>query len=490
MSDFSVSENRYDRFVADPTFWRPKNGIHFRIREREIHPPPTIVVGRERWADMPGYSRVYFDTQYPVWPRPTWDVARFERCLDEIHPGPPFRSGGPLRLLKATSPWYDVQGSVNVNDGPFGLMREYVGGFVPTSFGTSGLSDLDIQNMGFSGPYGPAYQDPSDWGATAYNRYKPKTSDMDLPVFLWELKDLPGMVKTSSQGFHDIWKSAGGKGFGWRQAPKKASDHFLNHVFGWSPFLSDALKIADTWQNSQLHLMQLADTNGQWRRTGGTVHREDEIIEQSDNGDASGPFMYPIPSAGQLLEFRPNPRTGKYQCGTTYFTTRKVREVRFMGNFRFYLPTLEPEKSSGLYDPNRYKSDRNKLNHVINMLRLYGVKVNPTLLWKITPWSFLTDFFLNTGKVIDNISAGLFDGVVAKYAYLTDHTVLQVVNSSTLFLHDYSRGSVDTKCVWYQELDQKRRDEASPFGFGLAPGEMSPMQQLICLALGISQGSK
>lgn len=333
----------------------------------------------------------------------------------------------------------------------------------------------DLKTMGFSGLYGEDYQDPSAYGASAYRQYKPKIHGVDLPVGLVETyKDGADMLRTSAKGFHDIWKSLGGHPtqFG----PKKAADHFLNHQFGWVPFVNDVLSTRKAYNNQDRALKQLARDNGKWVKRGGDVVRVEEDLDSFTDHWVHGPYVFP-PLDGHLYRLIWNPVSGINQFGLTTFSTQVVRHIWFKGSFQYYIPSLRNEAW--------WRDSKNKSQylHTMNVLRYYGVRISPTILWKITPWSWLVDWFTNTGHVIDNLSDGIQDNLIARYAYLMSHDITRAVNDSKIYLRDQT-----VHCIWYQEIDSKRRDEVDRFGLGSSNSELSVKQIAILAALGLSRG--
>lgn len=74
-------------------------------------------------------------------------------------------------------------------------------------------------------------------------RSNPSKPYVSIPNFIYELKDLPGMIK----GIGDLriqrknFKKVGFQGI----HPKVASDHYLSYVMGWSPLINDLRKLLD-----------------------------------------------------------------------------------------------------------------------------------------------------------------------------------------------------------------------------------------------------
>lgn len=451
-----------------------------RYREKLYHEEPMLVgVEKQTYGgDLLGRQEHWVDPNHPA------RLISGKRCWDEVHPDFPY-NGGPFRKYEMRSPWTDVQGTCSVNDGPGGVTRWYDGGFVPLSFGPFQLSDYDIDQAGWHGAYSGDYGDPSAYGAEAFDRFKPKLQGNDLLDALYETKDLPGSIETSrraSKDFHEAWKSLGGHDFWFK--PDHVAEHFLNHVFGWVPFLNDIKDTYRTYSTLDSGLKQLARDNGRWIKRSGTVRKEEETLDSFTDNELHGPYAWPALD-GHLYRLVENPVTGINQFGITTFTRQTLKKVWFRGCFRYYIPGLEYE----LLDP----SQRNlnfvdarggyQYNHTINVARRFGFSLSPTFFWKILPWSWLADWGSNVGHVISNLSDNFYNQqLVARYAYLMEHDVIRSINDSKIFLRDGST----SHCIWYQEIDTKCRIEANPFGFSLNDEDLSLVQKAILLSLGVT----
>lgn len=428
-----------------------------RFRET-VQPAPVEEIGRS-WVTVGG-TPVGNPTIYYT----TLSQYRVKRTWDEKHPGPPYKTGGPFRSIEGVNPRGYVQGkgyyvSNPAWQQPYQVGYHYQGGFVPTGIWRGDMTDSNIANVGLSGVFGPDYGDPSDKGAEAWNRFKPKLRFADGAVFLAELRELPGQLKTTAEGFHKAWKEIGGQR-GAFMNPRNVADQFLNLQFGWLPFINDIRKFTDLADKYDKRLKQMARDNNRWIRRRGTMEKSKARSEQQL---ITTPQVYPaLPT--QLYKAK----GGKY--GFTQLSRETSTDCWFSGAFKYYIPSLD--------DPT------DQLSKVRNFLQLYGLQINPTLLWEITPWSWLVDWVSNVGDVVDNATSTLFDNMAAKYAYLMQHTTDGYINDTTIFLQ-----SGDVHCSWSCGVDCKIRVAADPFGFDLGWDDFSPRQLAILAALGITRGA-
>lgn len=387
----------------------------------------------------------------------------YRRCWDATHPGPPYAEGGGLTIMKAGNPENFIQGAHHVYGMDFRpdlpIYNEYIGGFWPNGYGSFTFQQAEMRDVGIAGPYGPNYGSGSSYGAAAYNRYKPKMNTANLGQTVGEASQLLPMLKQSAKGLSEVWRSLGGSTteFG----PKKVADHFLNHSFGWVPFVNDMVDSYRTYKNTDKAMRRLRKQNGRWEHRGGTVDLVSEASFQSVANQAGA--VYPnLPSQFYSDAARSEGIHVRSELRQEYLS-----RAWFEGRFRYHIPSL------GVED--------NNYNKVMNRVQTYGLRVSPTLIWKITPWSWLADWYGNAGDIISNADDNLW-GLASLYAYVMRTTVKRNVNSSTIRL----KGG-DVNCTWSQEIVTKTRHGSSSFGFGLDPGDYTPFQISILAALGVSK---
>lgn len=392
--------------------------------------------------------------------------------LAKLGHGKYFTSGGPfLKVMYDRRNRFKIGGYGRyVNDKIDPYKAQYVGGFIPTTFGPNCPSALDLYNGYVSSIAVPESlgEGLEALGAKAWNSARPKTKRVDLGTFVGELRELPEMLRTSAKGFHDLWRTISGKrNLSLKDAPKEIANHFLNHAFGWAPFVDDVLKMNDTLQNLDLYLHQLMRDNKKWVKRRRRVEEVSDVTLFSAHAGTSAA----VEPAG-LHEWMYDKQNGLY--GKTNFWTAKKLETWFVGSFKYYIP----------HPPDN--PDTRNYNRVMGALQLFGVGINPSVIWNLTPWSWLGDWFGNMGDVIDNITAQNSDHLTARYAYIMRHDVTEYVNDSTIYLHGAGKHGV--RCVWTTSLDTKARVEAQPFGFGLTGGGInSPYRMAILAALGLTQ---
>ena len=154
--------------------------------------------------------------------------------------------------------------------------------------------------------------------------------------------------------------------------------------------------------------------------------------------------------------------------GPTTKTVTNRRRIWFSGAYVYAVP------EKGLPRTETYMS------------RIYGTRMSPEVLWNLAPWSWMVDWFTNTGDIMRNLSALSTDGTLLKWGYVMCETTQTVTFTW--------QGRVQQDNQWRPlVLEQsfnhtiKRRIGASPFGFGITFGGLSPRQIAIAASVGITR---
>jgi len=378
---------------------------------------------------------------------------------DEIHPGPPYQSGGPFKTLKLT--YMD----------PFGVsgrgvyvrsdrMQRYVGGFsvpVSTRFGGPSLSDLNLL-LDMNSPIFPSMD---GWGTQAWAKAKPQLERASAAVFIAEFRDTPRMLKTSSELFHNLWRKLGGSGTSKLMQPKKIADNFLNHQFGWVPFIGDMQRFHATYLNQAKLLSDFTARNDKWTRRKVTLSTETTSVK-ADGG------------IGCIVS--PN-----FTVASGYCTSNPTWElfvdtetnISAVGRFKYYRPEFDQSLTE-------YHSAWMAMQR---RLTLYGARISPSNIYKATPWTWAIDWVSSLNSYVNYANDVLVDSIAAKYLYLIQ---TQVTRRRIRQVLPTTAGNVTLE--WTRVIETKQRQEAgSPYGFNLTWDQLSPRQLAIAGALAISR---
>jgi len=333
-------------------------------------------------------------------------------------------------------------------DSGYGFNEKFVGTLLPFA---PGLTSPTWDTL-----FPPTLESTSDAldekGATAISRCKPTNSVANLGQTLAETmrEGIPALVGASL--LKSKTKSLLGKGAG----------EFLNVSFGWMPLVSDVKKASKAIVRSDQILAQ-------YERDAGNVVRR----------------KYYFPLEKTVTEDEVFPNQVPYGMGTFFFlgtglggrvVRRRVveRKTWFSGAFTYYLPSD--------YD------SRNKVKELrIKADLLLGTDLTPELLWNVGPWSWLVDWFANTGDVISNLTDFGTHELIMRYGY-----VMETVKVSDTYTH-YPTGPSpwkDSVTPLTFVTETKIRRPANPFGFGLSWEGLSSFQQAILAALGITRATR
>jgi hypothetical protein len=297
----------------------------------------------------------------------------------------------------------------------------------------------------------PSGSDLNAMGATAIARCKPTNPVANVGTALGELfrEGLPSLLGSQ------LWKDKS-------KLAKGSAGEYLNYQFGWTPIVSDIKNVAYAAANSDAILSSYE------RNAGKIVRRRYEFpVEESGSTVSLGPYPGSLPdfdSVWLMDDSVPMPEL--------LAATRTYRKVWFSGAFTYHLPT-------------GYNSRIGVADAAAKASVLLGLELSPDVVWNLMPWSWAVDWFSNAGDVISNLSDWATDGLAMKWGYVMEH-IVHTVTYTLSGLSPYGKGgSYASPVVSYYEI--KRREKASPFGFGLDWNGLSPRQLAIAAALGITR---
>lgn len=449
---------------------KPSPGPRFRVRKRfTLNSVSKFGAGSvEQLFGTSNWAPQFPEAQIT----PSSPYANVDVCQDYTNPGPPYRTGGEFTSVKVKVQPVLVHGVgtynavVPVNLGFGARPTRYRGGFYNPDFTGIDFSLSQYADPDFLlGPVSGFLPSLLPYHSVVDKKLRPILNRANLGQSLAEIREIPRMLSGSARDFHDYWRFLGGSPSSKRMSPKGASDSFLNAQFGWAPFIRDIGDVFDVVNNYDTYVRDSSKRNNRWD------HRE-RVLEETfaEQPLASGVGMKVQP----VLTWR----TALYPVGHTWterFSFRQHVAIRVWcsGDFKFYKPAFDMSLRD--YDSG--------LNHLRRASTLLGTDISPSLLWKITPWTWLADWFGNVGNVIETATAAGSDGVVSKNVFLMMSwkrviTLLQEINMASGHL----------SMEFHREVDSKQRGHAStPYNFGLLPGSLTGKQLSILAALGISK---
>lgn len=449
------------------------SNIFTRVKKREV-PWPLLngqIVAGKFFRDLGGiWVQTTDNLGVPASLRFTPDNAYSSSQVTRDqgdHQGPPWTSGGPFETIKIV---YDQSmvlgigdyntGSVLISDFTGNHRWRYVGGFYNPQF-TGDLTPYSSVDLPFD--VNPLVPSVSAFGPQVYPRLRPNLEKAGVMVALAEARDVPRMLKETSKGFHDIWNALGGRLTKLADAPKKLADQFLNIQFGWMPFLKDMRQINNVYQNSAEYVLRVKKENNQWVKRKWTFNDyKSRTIMDSGVGLRCEPL-------GFTMESMFEPGTLKWEQ-----SLETINRVIAVGRFKYYRPEFDDS----------IPSNNSAWNTIQQQMLLYGARINPSNVYKATPWTWLIDWFTNVGDQVLMAQDWALDSMVSKYMYL--------MQEATSGLHMYqtmqSKNGPPATLEWRRMVASKQRWEAdSPYGFSLRWELLSPRQIAILASLGISR---
>lgn len=291
------------------------------------------------------------------------------------------------------------------------------------------------------------------FGSTAIARCAPSNNVASLSASLRELytEGIPHILG------HSFWKA---RTRPIRKAHKATGEEYLNVQFGWKPLVGDIKSFASGVSRFSDKYKQVARDNGK------VVRRRYEFpsthSEQVTKIVSSGPTLVGNYDNTSLYTFLGGSRD-------VYKVRQTTQRRWFSGAFTYYIPNLDESIES-------YSNFATKL---------LGLDLNPETLWEMAPWSWAVDWFTNAGDVIHNVNAWSSDGLVLKYGYIMEHTIVRDIYTwvgDTRFKPDTVYPDV---VVLVTETKLRRR--ATPFGFGLTFSSLTKRQKAIAAALGLTR---
>jgi hypothetical protein len=214
---------------------------------------------------------------------------------------------------------------------------------------------VDVSHLTIPGAPGSASQITA-----ALARTNPTRPHVMLPVLLYELKDLPGMIRDI--GRLKLFRQGGGKGKG---PSASAASHYLSWQMGWAPLISDLTKLLSFQEQTDQRIGELRRvfSNGGLRRR-----------------LSMGNYSHSQSQGTSVVESR-------FSAGhTCQIFDHTVRQDWATARWKPALGTALP-------------TDQAKLRRTARSLVL-GFHGGAENVWEAIPWSWLIDWSLNVGTYL------------------------------------------------------------------------------------------
>jgi hypothetical protein len=239
---------------------------------------------------------------------------------------------------------------------------------------------------------------------------------------------------------------------------------FLNYSFGIAPTVSDVKDLVNAVLKASKVIKQYHKDSGKTvrrRRSAAPL----ETVEVTQN--------VPIPpNNGPRIEGWGDGAIATY--GSIQLTRTITTRSWFSGAYSYHL--ADSEGIIGKME--RFEQEAN---------RLLGSRLTPEVLWELSPWSWLADWFANVGDILTNASYLGSDGLVLRYGYLMNHVkIVQKYHmpDGVTFNGGAKSGPIHNTLTF----ESKERVRATPYGFGTSLSSLSGKQWAILGALGLTRG--
>lgn len=194
--------------------------------------------------------------------------------------------------------------------------------------------------------------------------------------------------------FHSLFTNSGRAMTRDRNMLKAAGSGWLGYQFGWKPFIGDLIKSAEAILNATEYINQFL------RDSGRLVYRKRSQMLAQDSWQSEGIYTSPpdVWSFGQNQTFTQfstpyGNAMGRYRSGVGYDGWRgafknlnitSTTEIRTFAKFEYF--SFDPD---GFLDKLSYYEQ--------NARFLLGLNLTPDLIWELTPWSWMLDWFFDLG---------------------------------------------------------------------------------------------
>lgn len=314
--------------------------------------------------------------------------------------------------------------------------------------GPSWAKHQEIRNTTFPADSSSSWAALDAFGATAIARVKP-----DTPVF-----SLAQAIGEAREGMPSI-PALGAMRQRAKSLRERAGSEHLNVEFGWKPLINDVETLIDTVHNAEKLWAQYQKNSGKLLKRKYRWPTEDNVVETVTNTG-----NHPVP--------KPDATVYRSATGGKLTTRTRTRTERwFEGVFAY--PEI-PINRDDWYSKAKY---------------LYGIRFTPDVLWELQPWSWLADWFTNTGDLMKNITSFMVDGLVMPWGYVMETKTVEVTYTLEMPAGTWWTSPFTERMTWHQRFKTtvKKRRTATPFGFGFNMSALTNRQIGILVALGLSR---
>lgn len=255
-----------------------------------------------------------------------------ERCADTLGPGPPYVEPHGLSIIHRKCVPLAISGEAG---GGFSWRRH--ASYNPTNY------------TGYMYAVDPGPTDWNYWKAKALASINPFSPQVDLPLFLFELREFPRMLR-------DLGNVLRG-----RVKPADVPGGYLAYQFGWRPLVSDLSSLLDF---------------------AGSINKAGKALQNAANGGRVSHSLGSKSSSVPLSTYDYAVYTGTYKLSQV-----RTTKVKAWCTARVHLtdslpPTLDERQ-------------------MLYLRTAFGLNFRPAMIWDAIPWTWLIDYFTNIGDLME-----------------------------------------------------------------------------------------
>lgn len=231
-----------------------------------------------------------------------------------------------------------------------------------------------------------------------------------------------------------------------------AAGEYLNYQFGIAPTVGAIQEDLDAIRNAAEILSQYH------RDSGRLVRRKLSVPEETVTTDeVYSTSLYPRNTVPGFFNYR----------GPLMRTVKTTRKRWFSAAYRYYAPV----------DPTTLQY------YLGNANALLGTNITPEKMFALSPWSWMLDWFTNSGEMLSAIETFRQEPNLLRWGYVMEHMQRTTTYEQNLVTNE----GVSVVAKLKLEQERKIRRRATPFGFGFSEEDLSTKQKSILVALGISK---
>lgn len=296
------------------------------------------------------------------------------------------------------------------------------------------------------------------WGREAIAATVPTAPQAGLLAMAVEAREglprLVGMQLAASR------RSAG-------QLARASGSEYLNVEFGFKPLVNDIAKMAVAVLKFSENLEKHQKGSGQITRARASleVERTNELVSMMEPATIA---MSRANSSSKEDQF-----FGTTTTATVALHKEFSRSVWFSGAYTYYLDAGE-----------NFNGKMKRYTQLAEVL--LGGSLTPEVVWQVTPWSWLVDWFSDMDVFMTNVTALRDDSTVLRYGYLMCQTHERWTKRvSGITPRETSTFPTYLQSAWTRTT--KQRQQATPYGFGLDLNSFSNRRWSILGSLGMTK---